>query len=278
MFIDLGNTGNNINFAPGGGGCKLEPRRAASIRTNGLYNYDPAEGYDGFEGMDVDVDVPQSTLQDNKTVTYTANGDYNVLPDEGYDAIKKSTVTVNVPIKNVEASKTVTYTENGDYTISPDSGYDGMAGASVKVNVTSTTPVQTVDLDTGISFGRSSFTTLPFTLTGGGNRSNMAYMFQECKALTSLDLSNLNTSNVKDMRNMFYNCYALTSLDLSSFNTSQVTNMGSMFGYCKALTTVKVINCNDATKQKILNQLQTDIRTKTWTLGDDGIITGVAKS
>ena len=28
MYIDLGNTGNNINFAPGGGGCKLEPRRA----------------------------------------------------------------------------------------------------------------------------------------------------------------------------------------------------------------------------------------------------------
>ena len=252
MFIDLGNTGNNINFAPGGGGCKLEPRRAASIRTNGLYNYDPAEGYDGFEGMDVDVDVPQSTLQDNKTVTYTANGDYNVLPDEGYDAIKKSTVTVNVPIKNVEASKTVTYTENGDYTISPDSGYDGIAGASVKVNVTSPTPVQTVDLDTGISFGRSSFTTLPFTLTGGGNRSNMGEMFKDCRALTSLDLSNLNTSNV--------------------------TSMGYMFSSCNSLTTVKVINCNDATKQKILTQLQTDIKTKTWTLGNDGIITGVAKS
>ena len=246
MFIDLGNTGNNINFAPGGGGCKLEPRRAASIRTNGLYKYDPAEGYDGLEGMDVDVDVPQSTLQDNKTVTYTANGDYNVLPDEGYDAIKKSTVTVNVPIKNVEASKTVTYTENGDYTISPDSGYDGIAGASVKVNVTSTTPVQTVDLDTGISFAESLFTTMPFALTGGGNRSNMDYMFSSCQRLTSLDLSN--------------------------FDTSKVTNMSGMFKYCTKLTTVKVINCNDATKQKILTQLQTDLSSKTWTLGEDGII------
>ena len=304
MFIDLGNTGNNINFAPGGGGCKLEPRRAASIRTNGLYNYDPAEGYDGLEGMDVDVDVPQSTLQDNKTVTYTANGDYNVLPDEGYDAIKKSTVTVNVPIKNVEASKTVTYTENGDYTISPDSGYDGIAGASVKVNVTSPTPVQTVDLDTGISFAESLFTTMPFALTGGGNRRNMGNMFSNCYNLTSLDLSSFNTSKVTNMKYMFNNCNRLTSLDLSNFNTSKVTNMGSMFSSCNrftsldlsnfdtskvtymgsmfsgcdSLTTVKVINCNDATKQKILAQLQTDITTKTWTLGDDGIITGVAKS
>ena len=77
---------------------------------------------------------------------------------------------------------------------------------------------------------------------------------------------------------MFYNCYKLTSLDLSNFDTSKVTNMSRMFVSCLSLTTVKVINCNDATKQKILNQLQTDITSKTWTLGEDGIITGVANS
>ena len=77
---------------------------------------------------------------------------------------------------------------------------------------------------------------------------------------------------------MFYYCTSLTSLDISSFNTSNVRLMGSMFSGCDSLTTVKVINCNDATKQEILTQLQTDITTKTWTLGDDGIITGVAKS
>lgn len=80
------------------------------------------------------------------------------------------------------------------------------------------------------------------------------------------------------MEYMFYNCYKLTSLDLSNFDTSKVTSINNMFRICNSLTTVKVINCNDATKQKILNQLQTDIDTKTWTLGDDGIITGVKKS
>ena len=269
MFIDLGNTGNNINFAPGGGGCKLEPRRAASIRTNGLYKYDPAEGYDGFEGMDVDVDVPQSTLQDNKTVTYTANGDYNVLPDEGYDAIKKSTVTVNVPIKNVEASKTVTYTENGDYTISPDSGYDGIAGASVKVNVTSTTPVQTIDLSTGICFAYSQIgvypypTTFPYSFTG--ERADMSCMFYKCTDLPQInpeymvtsqttdikwffadclnmkadyDLSSWNTSSVTNMNSVFYNCNKLKSLNLSGWNTSRVTDMSQMFCNCESLTSL----------------------------------------
>lgn len=240
MYIDLGNTGNNINFAPGGGGCKLEPRRAASIRENGIYKYDPAEGYDGFEGMDVDVDVPQSSLQENKTVDITANGSYGITPDQGYDAMKKGTVNVNVPIKRVEASKTVTYTENGDYTLSPSEGYDGIAGASVKVNVTSPTPVQTIDLDSGISFSQSLFTTMPFALTGGGNRSDIKWMFKNCLSLTNIDLSNIDTGNVTNMNSVFDNCSSLTSLDLSNFNTEKVTDMSAMFQGCTSLASLNI--------------------------------------
>ena len=45
-----------------------------------------------------------------------------------------------------------------------------------------------------------------------------------------------------------------------------------MFSYCGSLTTVKVINCDETTKNKILTQLQEDMSSYTWTLGDDGII------
>ena len=71
---------------------------------------------------------------------------------------------------------------------------------------------------------------------------------------------------------MFGACYNLTTLDLSNFNTINVTDMRYMFIYCNNLTTVKVINCNESTKNKILTQLQTDMSSYTWTLGDDGII------
>lgn len=57
----------------------------------------------------------------------------------------------------------------------------------------------------------------------------MYAMFNRCQSLTNLDLSNFNTSNVTTMYGMFSECKSLTSLDLSSFDTSKVTNMAYMF-------------------------------------------------
>ena len=53
----------------------------------------------------------------------------------------------------------------------------------------------------------------------------MSYMFTACSRLTSLDVSNFDTSKVTNMSRMFANCSSLTSLDVSSFDTSQVTDM-----------------------------------------------------
>lgn len=68
--------------------------------------------------------------------------------------------------------------------------------------------------------------------------SNIGSMFANCKKLTTIDLSNFDTSNVTDMSMMLYNCSKLVNLDLSSFNTSNVTSMSSMFGYCDVLETI----------------------------------------
>ena len=69
-------------------------------------------------------------------------------------------------------------------------------------------------------------------------------MFQFCKNITSLDLSEFNTSNVTDMDYMFLNCSSLTSLDVRNFNTSNVTNISSMFDSCRSLTSLDVSNFN----------------------------------
>lgn len=76
------------------------------------------------------------------------------------------------------------------------------------------------------------------TVTCDGNVTNMSYMFYACDDLTSIDLSNFDTSNVTNMLGMFEFC-SLTALDLSNCDTSNVTNMGLMFVDCYNLTTIK---------------------------------------
>ena len=68
----------------------------------------------------------------------------------------------------------------------------------------------------------------------------MRQLFDGCSGLTSLDVSNFDTSNVTDMSSMFSWCNGLQQLDLSGFNTSKVTNMSSMFNECRTLRTIYV--------------------------------------
>ena len=74
--------------------------------------------------------------------------------------------------------------------------------------------------------------------------TNMSAMFWGCSNLTLLDVSNFDTSNVIDMYAMFYGCRLLTELDVSNFDTSKVTNMVLMFYECKNLTSLDLSNFN----------------------------------
>ena len=70
----------------------------------------------------------------------------------------------------------------------------------------------------------------------------MSLMFYNCKKLTSLDVSQFNTSKVTSMNLLFSGCTGLTSLDLSSFNTTQVNTMYNMFYNSTNLRTIYVGN------------------------------------
>ena len=69
---------------------------------------------------------------------------------------------------------------------------------------------------------------------------NLVSMFKNCYALTSIDLSNFDTSNLILMTSMFESCGSLKSLDLSSFSTSKVTDMSNLFSNCTSLETLTV--------------------------------------
>ena len=76
---------------------------------------------------------------------------------------------------------------------------------------------------------------------------NMDFMFATSKNLTSLDVSNFDTSNVTSMSCMFagvdtngVQCkmFLTNIIGLDHFDTSKVTNMSSMFANCFNITTI----------------------------------------
>ena len=279
----------NINFGGGGGGETAKLQKKSMTVSSATATIVPDAGYDGMTKVDVDA-------------TEYGTSNYN----DGVLAQKAKLTEINI-------------TENGTYT--KEDGY-----SNVVVDVKA--PTETIDLKTGIKFGQSAFSAVPFTLICDSGVTSLARLFYLCNLktldvsnfdtsnfdtskvttmeemfyfcgnLTSVDLSSFDTSNVHEMSRMFIYCSSLTTLDLSNFDTSKVTSMNSMFNgcgklttldlsnfdtiklsymssmfsECNRLTTVKVINCDESTKNKILTQLQTDLKSYTWTLGDDGII------
>ena len=70
--------------------------------------------------------------------------------------------------------------------------------------------------------------------------TDMSAMFDECSSLTCVDLSKFDTYNVKVMNAMFYNCESLKTLDLTNFYTDNVENMSYMFSGCDKLESIYV--------------------------------------
>lgn len=66
--------------------------------------------------------------------------------------------------------------------------------------------------------------------------TNMAYMFRGCNKLKEIDVSGFQTENVTDMGFMFSDCTNLAELDVSSFKTDNVKSMYAMFQSCEKLT------------------------------------------
>ena len=68
----------------------------------------------------------------------------------------------------------------------------------------------------------------------------MISLFQGCRSLTSIDVTNFNTSQVTNMKHMFYDCDSLTSIDLSNFAIEQVSRMEYMFYKCSNLKYIDI--------------------------------------
>lgn len=127
-----------------------------------------------------------------------------------------------------------TLTAGGTFT--PEDG----SGTKTITNVWSGTDVMATDPQCISWWSTSCKTTLTTVVFERGfnnvHPTSMGYWFYDCQKLeTFIGLQYLNTDEATTMAYMFDNCNKLTSLDLTGFNTSKVTTMNSMFSYCKSL-------------------------------------------
>ncbi|EKZ4335956.1 BspA family leucine-rich repeat surface protein [Listeria monocytogenes] len=102
----------------------------------------------------------------------------------------------------------------------------------------------------------SSLTSLDLSNFDTSQVTNMTNMFVRSSSLTSLDVSSFDTSQVTRMSGMFAGASSLTSLDLSSFDTSQVTNMTYMFQEASSLTSLDLSNFDTSKVMTMLNMFQ----------------------
>ena len=281
MIIDLA----KINFGGGGGGETAKLQKKSMTVSSATATIVPDAGYDGMTKVDVDAtEYGTSNYNDGvlaqkaklTEINITENGTYT--KEDGYSNV---VVDVKAPTETVDLKTGIKFSNSTfsavPFTLICDSGVTDMVQMFYNCSNLITLDVSNFDTSQVTNMGNMfyscySLKTLDVSNFDTSKVTDMSYMFSNCQNLTTLDLSNFNTINVTNMKFMLSGCYSLTTLNLSNFNTSNVTNMVQMFYYCSSLTTVKVINCDESTKNKILTQLQTDMSSYTWTLGDDGII------
>lgn len=86
----------------------------------------------------------------------------------------------------------------------------------------------------------SYLTTIDLSNFDTSNYTTMNALFRGLISIKSLDVSNLDTSNVTDMGGMFYDCSSLLNIDLSNNNLNKVKEFNDMFYGCKSLESFKM--------------------------------------
>lgn len=82
--------------------------------------------------------------------------------------------------------------------------------------------------------------------------TGLAFMFNDCKVLTGIDLTEFTTTNAGDMKRMFGGCAKISSLDVSGFDTSNAKSMYWMFRKMAKLTEVDISNFNTSNVENML--------------------------
>ena len=190
-------------------------------------------------------DTKEVDYYTNVKITMKATADTTVDVFYTVDDFKALKGNETITLKANEAKTTLI---NRPYIFSPGVvKYDyanGVGEISANTAVTEITIDGTVENGANLFYCFSGLTSIDVSNLDTSKMTNMYQMFNCCSGLTSLDVSSFDTSNVNYFDRVFNNCSSLTSLNLSNFNTSNVVSMGWTFEACFGLTSLDISSFN----------------------------------
>ena len=233
-------------FTPTGGSVQLtyiKVRRvgdtADTSRGELSKSFWDARGDEDDVSTSFDMTVRTTAASETFTIPCDNVGTFNATVDWG-DGSSSTVTTYN------DSNLAHTYASAGDHSISISGTFPNIKFGNNSTNagkVITVTNLGTVGWQSFVNAFKScgNMTSFNVGVTDTSSVTNMHGMFNGPHLLTTLDLSNFNTSSVTDMSYMFV-MIKLTTLDVSSFDTSSVTNMLRMFHACRDLTTLDLSN------------------------------------
>ena len=208
------------------------------------------------------IDTLGNFLTDVATSIRTKKGTTNKITPKDFDTEIES-IQSGGGTPNLQ-EKSVTITENTTTEIIADSDYDGLSKVSVTTNIPTSSEMFTITNCTYLFQNDYRNDVIDKLLPFCNGTTDTSYMFNSCSKLSTLNLSNFDTSSVINMSYMFNMCSNLTSLDLSSFDFTKVSSYSNMFG--SSATTGVPNNCEIIVK---------DDTAKTWITGKFSRLTNV---
>ena len=188
----------------------------------------------------IDVGVETNVIvSDNSTPSSGDSTFLNTNLARKNIATLKYVDNLNIP----EGATVVDVSKNSDNTIKmwyneadANGNYDITIGSNNKIYANPSSI-------SGLFSNLTNVTSIDLSNMDTSGMTSMANMFSDNASLTSITFGdNFNTSNVTRMDSMFSKCNKLTKLDLSMFDTSNVGGMNTMFWQCSSLKTLDLSN------------------------------------
>ena len=186
----------------------------------------------------IDVGVETNVITNTESsISSTSKFLNSEVPRQNISTIK---VVDNLDIP--EGATVVDVSKNNDNTIKmwykadANGNYDITIGSNNKIyaNPSSTS---------GLFSNLTNVTSIDLSNMDTSGMTSMKDMFRKDTSLTSITFGdNFNTANVTNMNGVFWDCNSLASIDLSNFNTSSVTDINNMFAECSSLTALDLSN------------------------------------